>query len=113
MSKTLTCISNSESKFAWYHSSLKTYDNFLSGFWDAKIVKREHNPETIWKSPKRILTNHFVGNLNIYSKRPNQIYWMPHPYKESVTISGRFFFAETPSILNITSKIDIDIDVDG
>ena len=91
----------------------------MGGFLDAKIVKREHNPETIWKSPKCILTNHFVGNLNIYSKRPNQIYWMPHPYKESVTISGRFFGGNTIyTEHNLKNRyryryrwIDIDIDI--
>ena len=44
-------------------------DNFCSfiGFLGAKIVKPEQNLKTFWKSPKRNLTNNFVGNLTKYS----------------------------------------------
>ena len=37
------------------------------GFLGAKIVKPEQNLKIFWKSPKRNLTNNFVGNLTKYS----------------------------------------------
>ena len=38
------------------------------------------------KSPKRKLTNNFVGSLIVYSKVRKQIWRMSHPLKGSVTV---------------------------
>ena len=91
-SKTLTCFLNSESKLVWCHILFKELWWFFGLFWRCENCQKEHNHKTIRKSQKHILTNHFVGNLNIYSKRPQQIWMISHPFKVHVTISECSFF---------------------
>ena len=51
----------------------KTCDDFLCGFWGAKIWKSEQNFKNIQKCSKHKLANNFVRNFDIYSKRHNRI----------------------------------------
>ena len=67
MPKTLRRILNRKIKFGFSHTFFLWW--ILGGFWDEK---REHNLPTIWKFPKRILTNPFVANLNSTLNDPNK-----------------------------------------
>ena len=53
LSKTLTCISNSESKFVWWYNFFKDLWQFLGAFLGVKIVKSEQNLKNIWKYRKK------------------------------------------------------------
>lgn len=67
-SKIITCTSNSDDNFSDVTPFSKTWDDFVGSFGGRNTLKRERNLKAIWKSLKCILTNHFLGNLNIYSK---------------------------------------------
>ena len=83
-------------------------DDFCSfiGFLGAKIVKPEQNLKTFWKSPKRNLTNNFVGNLTKYSWNTQIIrqilgcFWGENIVKMNITLKR---------IANITKVTELKV----
>ena len=60
-------------------------------FLGKEIIISEQNFKNIRKSPKRSLTNNFVGSLIIYSKGRKQTWGMPNLFKRIITIFGCIF----------------------
>ena len=82
LSKTLTCIINTKSKFGLCHTSFRDLWWFLVGLWGAKILKSEQDFKNIQKFPKHNLTKKF----DIYSKGHKWIQSMPHLFKGPILI---------------------------